>query len=587
MTLLLTDNIPIIAGSPNGVKKLRELILQLALMGKLVPQNPKDEPAHDLLDKITKQKDDGAAAKGKSSKAKANGGTATFQAVTEIPPEWIWTNLDAITYINPRNSVSDEVPASFVPMTLIGTTFSGNHESEQRLWKEMKQGFTHFADGDIGIAKITPCFENSKACVFEGLMNGVGAGTTELHIVRPVPNTLNPRYVLAYFKSPMFLKLGESKMTGTAGQKRLPKEFVQFNPFPLPPRAEQNRIVEKLDELMRLCDQLESEQSNGETAHGLLLKTLLKALLEAKGRADFDASWILVKENFDVLFTTEASVDALKQILVQLAVMGKIVAQRAEEEPASKVLKVIHAEKTRLIAQGRVKSDKLPAELPKDEHPFVVPSSWSWASLGAVASVVDPNPSHRMPRYVQNGIPFISTENFGEDDSIDFSIGKSVAQETLEEQIAKFEIREGAFAVSRIGTIGKTRRLPIKRDYAISHALCVISPYLPVLCSKYLRLAITADCVFRRAQHGVQSIGVPDLGVGTLRALPIPIPPAEEQQRIVSKVEQLVALCEELKAELSQARARQEVLATTLIETSLTVGANTSKKEQPKLLVAT
>ncbi len=139
---------------------------------------------------------------------------------------------------------------------MIGMSFNSVHEHEIRAWGEIKQGFTHFAEGDIGVAKITPCFENSKACVFSGLSNGIGAGTTELHVVRPINATLEPRYVLAYLKSPQFLSVGETKMTGTAGQKRLPKEFVESTPFPLPPLAEQRRIVAKVDELMTLCDQL-------------------------------------------------------------------------------------------------------------------------------------------------------------------------------------------------------------------------------------------------------------------------------------------------------------------------------------------
>jgi type I restriction enzyme S subunit len=143
-------------------------------------------------------------------------------------------------------------------MTLIGTRFNSLHDQETRIWKEIKQGFTHFADGDVGVAKITPCFENSKACVFSGLINQVGAGTTELHIIRPINMTLSPRYILAYVKSPQFLLIGESKMTGTAGQKRLPKDFVESNLFPLPPLAEQHRIITKVDELMAICDQLKT-----------------------------------------------------------------------------------------------------------------------------------------------------------------------------------------------------------------------------------------------------------------------------------------------------------------------------------------
>ena len=131
--------------------------------------------------------------------------------------------------------------------------------------KVLKRGYTHFADGDIGLAKITPCFENSKAVVFSNLLNGIGAGTTELHIARPYGETLCPRYILLYLKTPKNLLAGKAKMTGTAGQKRLPKHFFSENPLPLPPLNEQHRIVSKVDELMALCNALKSKISNTQT----------------------------------------------------------------------------------------------------------------------------------------------------------------------------------------------------------------------------------------------------------------------------------------------------------------------------------
>jgi len=240
-----------------SIDQLKQTILQLAVMGKLVPQDPNDESASELLKRIQAEKEK-LIAEGKIKKDKHLSPISNDEKLFALPQGWVWTTLATISLVNPRNNAEDNSAASFVPMTMIGTKFNSSHDQETRLWKEIKQGFTHFAEGDIGVAKITPCFENSKACVFSGLQSGIGAGTTELHIVRPLNATLAPRFVLAYLKSPQFLLVGETRMTGTAGQKRLPKEFVESNPFPLPPLAEQHRIVAKVDELMALCDALKA-----------------------------------------------------------------------------------------------------------------------------------------------------------------------------------------------------------------------------------------------------------------------------------------------------------------------------------------
>jgi type I restriction enzyme S subunit len=568
MTALLIDNLPLLAGAPNGIKKLRELILELAVRGKLVPQDPSDEPASKLLKRIAEEKAR-LVAEGKIKKQKPLAEVGEEAVPFELPAGWKWSSLAQVAFVNPRNAAADSFEVSFVPMTFIGTRFDDQHGQEPRLWGEVKQGFTHFAEGDIGVAKITPCFENSKACVFSNLMNGLGAGTTELHIVRPANGTLDPRYVLAYLKSPQFLLVGETKMTGTAGQKRLPKDFVEANPFPLPPLAEQHRIVAKVDELMALCDRLEAQKIDAESAHAQLVKVLLESLTRVSDATEFAANWQCMAEHFHILFTTESSIDALKKALLQLAVMGKLV-QHVHTQPVGELISEISMEKQRLINIGALKKSKHGSEIPEDERPFFIPKTWSWVRLDDIATVVDPNPSHRMPKYVNKGVPFISTENFCDNDEIDFSVGKKVETSRLEEQVSKFEIRDGAFAISRIGTIGKTRPLPPVRNYCLSHALCVISPYLNVFNSLYLRLAVTAENVLMHAHSGVKSIGVPDLGVGTIRSMPIPVPPRAEQDLIVAKVDQLMALCNQLKTCLSQARKINEQLASTLVERALT-----------------
>jgi type I restriction enzyme S subunit len=151
-----------------------------------------------------------------------------------------------------------------VPMPLIAAEYGVGNNHEIRPWGEIKKGYTHFAEGDVGLAKITPCFENGKSTVFRKLTGGIGSGTTELHVVRPL--FVNPDYVLIFFKCPHFIETGIPKMTGTAGQKRVPFEYFAYSPFPLPPLAEQHRIVAKVDELMALCDRLERARTERETS---------------------------------------------------------------------------------------------------------------------------------------------------------------------------------------------------------------------------------------------------------------------------------------------------------------------------------
>ena len=173
-------------------KKLRQKILDLAIRGKLVPQDPNDEPASVLLERITAEKERLIAeGKIKRNKKESTSEKSPYQNLPfEIPQGWVWVTLKDIFEINPKNNLEDGTDASFVPMTLISDGFANKHTSEIRKWKEIKKGFTHFQEGDVGVAKITPCFENRKSIIFQNLENGYGAGTTELHILRPILESL-------------------------------------------------------------------------------------------------------------------------------------------------------------------------------------------------------------------------------------------------------------------------------------------------------------------------------------------------------------------------------------------------------------
>jgi type I restriction enzyme S subunit len=554
------------AGSVYGVKKLRELILELAVRGKLVTQDANDEPASELLKKIAAEKVK-LVAEGKIKKSKPLAEITDDEKPFELPVGWEWTTLISITLINPRNNVEDDLQASFVPMTLIGTGFNSLHDQETRLWKEIKQGFTHFAEGDVGVAKITPCFENSKACVFSGLTNQVGAGTTELHIIRPINMTLSPRYILAYVKSPQFLLIGESKMTGTAGQKRLPKDFVESNLFPLPPIAEQHRIVAKVDELMALCDQLENQHNNAAEAHEKLVTHLLGTLTQSQNAEDFNTNWQRISEHFDTLFTTEASIDALKQTLLQLAVMGKLVPQDPNDEPASELLKRIQAEKAKLIAEGKIKKNKPLAAITDEEKPFDLPEGWEWVRKNEVFAFLN-GYAFKSEWFESSGIKLLRNVNV--------SHGKANWSDPAYisiEQAANFNeymlnVDDLVLSLDRpIITTGLKYAIISKADIPclLLQRIAKVSSFCKVVDSEYLAIWLNSSFFVGNIDPG-RSNGVPHISTTQVANMCFALPPTAEQWRIVAKVDELMVTCDQLKSRLTAANQLQQKIADAMVE---------------------
>ena len=237
---------------PDDMKKS---LLQYAIQGKLVEQRPEEGTAEELYRQIQKEKQR-LIADGKIKKEKPLPEITEEEKPFDIPESWKWVRLGSIVELNPKNDIDDSLEVSFIPMAHVADGYRNEHTFEVKKWGEIKKGFTHFATGDIGIAKITPCFQNKKSVIFAGLKNGYGAGTTELSIVRVVNNLMLKEYLLWFFKSAYFIDNGVRSFTGTAGQQRIHKDYLSNCLFPLPPLAEQRRIVSKLEELLLLCDRL-------------------------------------------------------------------------------------------------------------------------------------------------------------------------------------------------------------------------------------------------------------------------------------------------------------------------------------------
>ena len=171
--------------------------------------------------------------------------------MSQLPLTWSSALLGDLIELNPKNSCDDDVEVGFVPMPCLGTRYLEKLSYEPRQWRDVKRGYTHFANGDVLLAKITPCFENGKAGIAQGLPNGIGAGSTEYFVCRPRSTIIDARYLLALFKTEKFIKKGTVQMTGSVGHKRVPKSYVTDTSIPLAPFAEQQRIADKLDAVLR------------------------------------------------------------------------------------------------------------------------------------------------------------------------------------------------------------------------------------------------------------------------------------------------------------------------------------------------
>jgi len=553
-----------ISEAPDAIARLRRFILDLAVRGKLVEQDPEDEPAEELLESITAEK----------RYLEKLGDIRASKKIPDpeeppfcIPMPWVWTQLACIGSLNPRNVAPDSSSASFVPMPLISSEYGVLNGHEVRPWGEIKKGYTHFAEGDVGLAKITPCFENGKSTVFRSLTGAIGSGTTELHIIRPLQ--VSSDFILLFLKSPHFIQTGIPKMTGTAGQKRVPLDYFAHSPFPLPPLAEQHRIVAKVDELMALCDQLEAARQERQQGRERLVAATLQRLNQpAADPASFrqDASFAL--QVLPSLTTTPAQIKQLRQTILNLAVRGKLVEQDPEDEPAEELSRQISLERKWLVKTGAIPNKK-PAVRDPARLMRGLPINWDQVALGDLCNLVTSGSRGWAEYYSETGVGFIRAQNirFGRLLLGDMACVQlppnSEGARTRVEQSDLFVVITGA---------GVTNPALLDQDVGeayVSQHVGLIRPTDKSL-SLWLLLCLMApaggrDELVQRAYGS----GKPGLNLDNIRSLTIPLPPLAEQHRIVAKLDELMALCDQLEQQLSQADQQRRRLLEAVLQEAL------------------
>lgn len=534
-------------GSVYGVKKLRELILKLAVHGKLVPQDPNDEPSLELLKRIQAEKAK-LIAEGKLKKEKPLAPIGEDEKPFELPLGWEWVRVGSLgdwgAGATPLRSISSyyggsmpwfksgELVADFIDTAEESVTDLALKECSLRLNKP----------GDVLLAMYGATI--GKASILKV------AGTTNQAVCACTPNvSIFNRYLLLMLKAMKANFVGQ----GAGGaQPNISREKIIATLTALPPLAEQHRIVAKVDELMALCDQLEQQHSNAQEAHEILVSQLLATLTQSQNAVEFNANWQRINANFDVLFTTEASLDALKQILLQLAVMGKLVPQEPNDEPARELLKRIQAEKAKLIAEGKLKKEKPLAPISEDEKSFELPKGWEWVRFGDALINRD-----------AERIPISSDIRLGKKGDFDY-YGASGVIDKVDDYLFDKPLlligEDGANLINRSTPIAFIAR----GKYWVNnhaHVLDGINEHL----LRYIELYINAI----NLEPYVTGTAQPKMNQAKMNSIVLALAPEDEQHRIVAKVDTLMALCDQLKTRIQQANQQQQAIADALVAQAL------------------
>ncbi|MCA3167699.1 MAG: restriction endonuclease subunit S [Burkholderiales bacterium] len=525
-----------------GIEKLRALILDLAVRGKLVPQDPSEEPASVLLESIAKDR------KNTLNPKKENFRTAPKVLDRPLPNGWCIARLDRLAHSqagfafksNGFNEIGEGFP--LIRIRDVGLQFSGTYYSgEYRDEFVVTEGdYLISMDGEFRVAVWT---------------NGPALLNQRVSRLQFYSDKIAKKYVVIDLQKQL------SKLQGVKAYTtvdHLSGKQISEAEIALPPLAEQHRIVAKVDELMALCNRLEAQTCDAIEAHELLVGNLLATLTRSQNAEELAENWSRIESHFDTLFTTEASIDQLKQTVLQLAVMGKLVPQDPNDEPATGLIRRLHAARTQLIQRGEAKRTQALQPITQTETPFAIPRNWQWVHFEDLT-----NPAYAISYGVlvpgeneEGGIPFVRIA--------DLSISlpserpeKSISPE-IDAQYERTRLIGGEILMGVVGSIGKLGIAPESwRGANIARAVCRIVPS-DIMSKEYIIWLLQSDFMQSNFRGNTRTLAQPTLNINLIRSSLTPLPPVGEQRRIAEKVAQLYGICEALKARLAE-RQRQQI----------------------------
>ncbi|QOV23182.1 restriction endonuclease subunit S [Anabaenopsis elenkinii] len=549
------QNFELLTDAPNATAKLRELILQLAVMGKLVRQDANDEPASVLLEKIKLEKEN-LVQQGKIKKDKPIPIEKSFELLNKIPQNWQWVKLqDVCIVITDGDHLAPPQTEIGIPLLVIGNVRNGfldftntrfvpeEYFTRLDVIRVPKKGdILYTLVGSYGI----PVLVNTDKpfCV-----------QRHISIIKP-SQFFNVEYLKYLLSSEMVLKQATECATGIA-QKTVPLSGLRKMVVPLPPLAEQKRIVEKCDRLMSLCDEIEKQQKQKQDSIVRMNESAIAQLLSSQNPDDFRHHWERICNNFDLLYSVPETIPKLRQAILQLAVMGKLVRQDPNDEPAAVLLEKIKLEKEWLIKEKKIRKSQILPAIEIDEVAFKLPVGWEWTRLDDICSKITDG-VHKTPKYTECGIPFLSVTQL-KNGMLDFSNTKYISHEDHEIYYQRCNPEKGDILICKVGgTIGITTVVEVDIEFSIFVQLAlikqiIVNPY-------YLKFVLLSDEVQNYIKENSVGSAIPYISLEKLKYIQVPLPPLAEQKRIVEKCDRLMSLCDRLEAKLKQGRESREKL---------------------------
>ena len=534
------------ADAPDAVEKMRGLILRLAMQGKLSEPHKTDGPVSELLREVEKDK----MRLGLESSAKAtsgDSGSSDDETADVIPASWTWVRFGNITRHNAgktldtgrnRGELRDYITTSnlywgFFQLDAVRQMPMLDDELER--CTAIKGDLLICEGGEAGRAAVWP---HDREISFQN----------HVHRARFFAG-INPYFVQRYFEK--LNATGEiEKYRKGVGISNMSGKALASIPIPLPPLAEQKRIVAKVDELMALCDRLEAQQQERETRHAALARASLARFSDAPTPANLP---FLFHPSYAIL-----PADLRKSILT-LAVQGKLVPQDRSDEPAEELLRQISAEQERLMKARLIRRLEI-TPLTAEEEPFSIPASWAWARLGHIgdwgSGSTPPRGNHEL---YGGSIAWLKSGELNDNRTLAGS----------EETVTDLAVKTCSFRLNKLGdvllamygaTIGKAA---ILAEAAVTNqAVCGCTPFTGVLNTYLFDYLLSQRDSFHAASEGGAQ---PNISKVKIVGYPFPLPPLAEQRRIVAKVEQLMALVDELETQLAASRATAANLLSAIV----------------------
>jgi type I restriction enzyme S subunit len=437
--------------------------------------------------------------------------------VSDLPESWTTVAIGDLITLNPKTAAPDDFEAGFSPMPLLGVTYLSKPGFEHRSWGEIRKSYTHFADGDVLLAKITPCFENGKAGLVQGLPNGIGAGSSEYFVCRPNTEALDARYLLAFLKTEAFVRDGQTQMTGSVGHKRVPKGYVLGNQLPLAPRSEQKRIADKLGVLLARVDACRTRFDRVPA----LIKRFRQAVLEAAFAGSATDDWRSVHPDQD-------SRGLVQAILHAHQCAGGHKAGNASE----------------------------PTEGAHDLEASDFPESWGLLSLRDCVEpgrpitygILKPGPE------LHAGVPYVRVADFP-NDRLNLT-GIRMTSQAIDAEFRRSKLKPGDLLLSIRGTVGRLVSVPRELDNAnITQDTARLSIQTSIN-AQFVLWYLRSNMAQVRMRRAIKGVAVRGINIGDVRALQVPMPPRKEQDEIVRWVESLFTLADSLEAKCQVGRAQ-------------------------------